>query len=133
MMDDTRGINTKYPLVFVIALGAGVLMIQMSGFMSVATGPDPTSGLESPGKLNSSAENASGIEGDASSSNDGDIVGLIISGVSNFGRLLGMYVLLPWELMDLGLPRYAAYPIGVITQILGGIALWQLAGNRVFR
>ncbi len=125
--------NTKYPLIFMLALGAGVLMVQMSGFMTVATGPDPTSGLNSPDKLNQSAKNASGIEGDASSSNDGDIVGLIIAGVTNMGKLLGMYVMLPWELNDLGLPWYAAYPLGGITQVLGGIALWQLGGSRVFR
>jgi hypothetical protein len=129
--------RTIYPVMVVLCLGTAALMLSMSGFGGLY-GPDPTDGLDSDDELQSQASNSSVDEdgefgGPSVSSGDGDIVGLIISGLSRIASLAAMVVLLPLELRDLGFPWWFAMPVGLVVQTIVGIGLVQFASGRVWR
>lgn len=135
--------RTTYPMLFIMALGVAGLMFSMSGY-SDQIGTDPTAGLGAPAELEQQAKNSSlgdqdddnqqdGFEGSAGSADDGEIVGFIISGGQAVADIMGMLVMLPWELNDMGFPWWFAWPIGLVTQIVGSIGIIQFATNRRLR
>jgi len=130
--------RTLYPVMFVLALGTAGLMFQMSGIGAVM-GPSPSEGLGAPGELQDQANqsavggNASEFQGSASTSNDGDLVGLILNGGQAIMSLAGMVVMLPFELRDMGFPAWFAFSIGPITQLVVSIGVIQFTTNRDWR
>lgn len=125
--------RTIYPLLVVMALGLAVMVVNLSGFAAV-TGVSTDPGLQADSALNDSVGDhnvSKGFNGSADSSDDSDIVGVILAGGSAIFDILGMVVLLPWELENLGLPRAFAYPVGVAGQLLAVIGGIQLVMGRV--
>lgn len=131
--------DTKIPVIFVLALAVGASMWIGSGIASEFTQTDPADGLSSPDRLEDEANDSAvsddgGFSGSVESSDDeSSIVGLIISGSHAIADIAAFVVLLPLELRNLGFPRWFAYPIGLAVQILGGVGIIQFATNRPFR
>lgn len=126
--------RTKFIVVLALALAAGTLVVQMAGFQD-SIGQDPAAGMDAGDRLekqaNESAANT-GLEGNARAS-DGDLVGIIISGVQRgVTVLIAFTALLPFTLNKMYIPWYAAYPFGVFGQVLMGIGIIQWATNRVY-
>jgi len=121
-------------IAFMLCLGAAAMAWQMSGIGAIA-GPSPNDDLQSGGELEQQANESVAEEGfdSEASTSDGDLVGVILSGVDFFAGAVGFVTLLPFELNDLGLPWYGAYPIGLVTQVIIGFAFVQAASGRVFR
>lgn len=125
--------RTIAPVVFVIALGLGALMWAGSGAGAVFD-QSPADGLSSGEEINKSSQDAPGaggeLSGDASTEGDGDIIGLVLSGIGFITSIVSFLVLLPFELANLGLPFWFAGPVGAVCQLIGGIGLVQFATNR---
>lgn len=130
--------RTLYPALVVLALGAATVMWGLGGFGALYGADDPAEGLDSGGELekqanDSAADDDNSFGGSASNSGDGDIVGLIISGLGYVADFFGMVVLLPWELAELGFPWWFAAPVGSISQLLVGLGIVQWATGRPIR
>lgn len=130
--------RTITPVLFVLALGTAALIWGMAGAGSIYGQSDPVSGMESGDAINESKNDSAvgggNFSGEASASEgEGDIVGLIVSGISNVVGFAAMVGLLPWELQRLGFPSYFAFPIGFLAQGLVGIGIVQFATNRDFK
>jgi hypothetical protein len=130
--------RTAKIVLVVAALGTATLMWGISGFGSLYGTDNPVDGLQSGERLekqaNQSAVSENGsFDSSAEGADEGDIVGIIISGTSALVSFASMAALLPFELQQLGFPRYFAYPIGLLAQAIVGIGVVQFAANRVFR
>ena len=120
---------------FMVCLGVGVMAWNLAG-MSAVVGPSATDDLQTGGELERQANDSAANQGFNSSTGDtgdGDLVGVILTGIGSLASVLRFAVLLPWELERLGLPWFGAYPIGLAAQLILSIAFVQAASNRVFR
>lgn len=130
--------RTIYPVLLVLALGTASLIWGLSGIAAVYTENDPIEGSEAGDAVEGQAgQSAAGEEGDFEASARGDdsdnLVGVVFSGIDAIVSFASMVALLPFELQNLGFPRYFAYPIGVLAQGLVGIGIVQFASGRVYR
>lgn len=126
--------RTKGPILLVIALGMAAMMWGMAG-VDEAYSSDSIDDLQSADELQSEANQSAvndSFEGQAGQTDDGDIVGLIVSGLSSVARFAGMVALLPVELRNLGAPWWFAFPIGVTAQAIVGIGIIQFGTGRLF-
>ena len=127
-------VNSSGVWIAAVSIAVGALMWQMAGFSAVV-GPSPADSLESGQEFNKTANNSSvntGFGGDAQSS-DGSLVGLSLSAISAAFNLIGFGVLLPWELHTLGLPWWAAWPLGILGWTLLSFGLLQFARGGAWR
>jgi hypothetical protein len=121
------------PILAVLSIAIAAMMVGMSGFEG-AVGQDPTDGLQSDDELESQAGDGpaggGNFTGDAGGSNDGDIVGVIISAGSSFASFGAFAVLLPLELNRMGFPWFFALPIGLGGQLVASIAIIEAFSGR---
>lgn len=125
--------RTTFPLALVLCLGIALLMFQGSGFNALV------SGSQEPGQLGDAVEkqaDSSAVQQDQdldvsrTSSGDGTIAGLILSGGSGIVSVVGLVAKAPITLQRLGFPGWFAVPIGFGFYILGAIGLFQLVSGR---
>jgi hypothetical protein len=124
--------NTKIFYVVFISIAIGGLMWQLAGFGGLFAGQSPGDTLDSTDQVNESARNApveDNFTSDASPQ-DGNLVGTIISGIGTLFDIFGLVVFLPGEIMALGMPRWAARPLGNLATLMISIGLVQLAIGR---
>ena len=126
--------RTTYPVVVVLAIAMVAAMISMSGFWGavglVDDQPAASAAVnESAGDYNPNT----GFAGEANTQNDGDIVGLILSGGGDAFDLLGLVNLLPNTLMWLGFPAWFANPLGWAGSILAFLGGVQFVLGRVLQ
>jgi hypothetical protein len=126
--------RTIFPIAVVLSLAAAAMLINLAGLGAVL-GPNPAAGVSGADQLNASGQDSpasedGSLEGSASSADDGDIVGLIISGIAGIVDGAAFVVLLPWQLQSLGFPYFFAWPVGMLGQTIVGWGLFQLATNR---
>jgi len=124
--------KTKIFYIAIVSIAIGGLMWQMAGFGALFAGQSPGGQLGSTDKINESAEDSAiegNFTGDANPDN-GNLVGLILSGGQRMIELLGLVVFLPFELMTLGLPEWAARPIGQMAIIFLSIGAIQFIVGR---
>lgn len=127
--------DTKFVYVAVLAIAIGGLMWQLAGFADLFAAESPGEGLDSPANASQQADDSvidDNFSGNAQPSS-GDLVGLIVSGITNIFKMAMMVVFLPGELAELGLPDWAAQPVGTLATILISVGLVQFASGRVFR
>lgn len=121
-----------FPVLVVLTIGVAAAMVTASGFAAVWGAPPPQVDKasdqvdESAGNLN---PNSGPVAGPVSSS-ESDVVGLITSGLGAMTDLAGAVVLFPITLMQLGMPAWAAVPLGSVAEILVGVSLIEFATNR---
>jgi hypothetical protein len=121
------------PIVLMLCLGVAAMMVGMSGF-EAAVGENPTDGLESDDELqNQSGDGPAGggnFSGAAGSSDDGDIVGVIISAGGALASFANFVVFMPLELKRMGFPWFFALPIGLGSQVVASIAVIEAFAQR---
>lgn len=127
--------DTKAVYMATVAIAVGALMWQLGGFAAafdnVGPGEELESGDEFEEDANSSAvRNETG--GDVNKESD-NLVGLALSGIGAFFGLLELVVFLPFELSRLGLPWFAAWPLGLFGWTVTSIGLLQIASGKVFQ
>jgi len=132
--------RTLYPLVLVVAMGLATMMLVGSGAAGYfhQGGGDTT--LQESVQENASSGPIGGdapgdaLEGSAESENNpGSIVGLVVAGSQLMTSMLSMVTLLPFELEQMGFPRWAALPVGLAVQLLASISVIQFVSGRVLR
>jgi hypothetical protein len=126
--------RTTYPLALVVCIAIVAAVVSLSGFWGAVGLVDDRPGAsqavnQSAGEYNPNE----GLDGEAAAQDDGNIVGLILSGGSDTFDLLSLINLLPNTLMWLGMPRFAALPLGWAGQILAFIGGIQFALGRVLQ
>jgi hypothetical protein len=130
-------VRTARIVLVVAALGTASLMWGLGGLGDLYGETNPVGDLQSGDEVERQADESAVVDngsfsGSASRSDD-SIVGLIVSGASAITDFAAMVALLPLELQRLGLPRYAAYPLGLIAQAVVGIGVVQFATGREWR
>lgn len=130
--------RTLYFILVVFALGTAGMIWSLSGIGGVYGPTDPIGDTESADALeaqaaNSSANNSGSLNGSARAGDDANLIGVIITGISTIVNFGGTVVLLPFELQNLGFPRYFAYPVGLLAQAFVGIGIVQWATNRFYQ
>jgi hypothetical protein len=129
--------DTKAVWVASFSLAVAVLMFSMSGLGPALTnGTGPADELESGEKFEKEVDQngsvSQGFGGEVNENSD-SLTGLALGGVSAFFGWVGVLALLPLELNRLGLPYWAAYPLGLLFQAMIGIGLVQFAAGRILR
>lgn len=129
--------DTKLPVILVLSLAVAAAMWGGSGIAADLT-TNPAGDLQSDGNFEEEANDSSisddgEFEGPVASNEEGNIVGLIISGGRSIAGVFALAVLLPGELIALGIPAWAALPLGLLAQMIVGIGIIQFVTGRVFR
>ena len=123
--------RTKSILGVVLCFGVAFAMIGGSGLGGAIFGeaPDEHDTID---VIEDNAENASvdeddggGLVADVAGDSEPTLVGVAISAGQFAASLVGAVVLLPITLMQLGMPTYAAVPLGGMAQIVAFIGLAQ--------
>lgn len=120
------------PVMLVLVIGVAAAMVTSSGFAAVWGAPPPQVQDASERVEDNASDlnpNNSPISGPVSSS-ESEIVGLITSGLGTIVSLAGAVVLFPLTLMQLGMPAWAALPLGSVAEILVGVSIIEFATNR---
>lgn len=116
-----------------LCLGVVAIMWTGSG-LSGELGASSVDELESGGaveeRANNSELNSDEISADSTQIDDGSIFGLIVTGLRSVVRLFTIVLLLPLEIEKLGVPWWAAYPLGLLAQIIASIVVVIVAMNR---
>lgn len=124
--------DTKVFYAGIMAIAIGAAMWQLGGFADLFSASSAGEDLESGSKIEDEA-NGSAIDGkfqgDASST-DGNLVGMIISGGAEIFSIAAFVLYLPGEIAELGLPEYAAQPVGSLAAIMISIGVIQFVTNR---
>lgn len=124
--------KTKVFYIAIVSIAIGGLIWQMGGFGALFTGQSPGGQLGSSDQIQEDANNSAiegNFTGDANPDN-GNLVGLILSGGQRIMDLVGLIVFLPYELMALGLPDWAARPIGQMSVLFISIGVIQMIIGR---
>lgn len=121
--------------VFALALGVSFSIVTATGLAGVLGADRAPDGSKVEGQLeqaNESApiDNPGEFTGGISQTGDANLIGLIITGFGLISDIVVGVALLPITLANLGLPLYAAVPIGLFTQAVTGIGLVEFATNR---
>jgi len=127
--------NAKIFYVMIVSIAIGGMIWQMGGFGSLFAGQSPGEQLDSSDEINESAESSAvdgNFTGDANPDN-GNLVGLILSGGRRIIDLMALVLLLPYELMALDLPSWAAKPLGTMVTIFAGLGVIQFIVGRYLR
>lgn len=126
--------RSTYPLAAVFALGLAVAFFAGSGFNGLVVGEQETSVYDT---INDQENKSSAAQGNFSASRSGDdegsIVGFVVGGARSIVKFATLVGLLPLTLVDIGFPKWFAYPVGTITNILLSIGLIQFVTGRILK
>jgi len=131
--------RTLYPILVVVALGTATLIWGISGFGDIYGQDDPIEGSNAGDQLRQQADDSAASDNGSfnasarSGTENDNIVGVILSGISFIVSFATMVALLPLELMNLGFPAYFAAPVGLLAQAIVGVGIVQFATNRYYR
>jgi hypothetical protein len=124
--------RTITPVLLVFAIAAASLMLAGSGFAG-AWGAEPPQTAAAQSQLNQSAGQANPNDNPISgpvSSGESDIVGLIANGLGSIVDFAGAVILLPITLVQMGFPKWFAYPLGSVAYIIAGVGVIEFGTNR---
>ena len=123
--------QTKHVLGVVLCFGVAFSMLAGSGVGAAVFGENPED-HETTRAIDDIAEDAAvdeddegGLSAEVAGDSEPTLVGVAISGGQFAVQLVASVALLPLTLMQLGLPGYAAVPIGGMAQIVALIGLVQ--------
>jgi len=128
--------DTRIFYIAAIAIAVGGLFWQMGGFADLFAAESPGDHLETGEHLRDQANESvvtGNFSGDTRTDSSGGLVGMALSGGSAILDMIGMAVNAPYELAELGLPGWAAKPVGALATLFLSIGFIQFITNRVFR
>ena len=130
--------RTTPAVLMVFAFATGVLLFQLSGVAGLFGVGDPASDLQSGDALaeetedNILEEQDDGEDFNPDTRGEDNLVGFIISGFGIVFSYVRLVVLMPIEMRNLGAPRWAAYPIGLLLQTIVLFGVAQFASGRLW-
>lgn len=130
--------RTTPVLIMVFAFATGALIFQIAGIGGMFGAADPSSDLQTPGEFEEEAsdnplnEEEDGERFDPDTRGEDNVVGFIISGFSLVFSYARLVVLFPIELQNIGVPRFAAYPVGLLMQAVLVFGIAQFASGRIW-
>jgi hypothetical protein len=132
--------RTTPALLIVFAFAAGTLMFQLAGVGALFGASDPSDDLtsgeefaeEGEDNILEDQEGEDNEEFQPDTRGSDNLVGFIISAFGIVFNYVQLVVLFPIELQNIGLPRWAAYPIGLITQTIAVFGVAMFASGRVW-
>lgn len=107
-----------------------------SGFNAIV-GVDNAGGDQATDELQDQADDSAvdeeeDVEGSRAASDEGSLVGVIISAGQSIMEITTMVALLPLTLRNLGFPAWFAAPIGSLVYVVSGIGILQFITGRVY-
>jgi len=131
--------RTRGVLLIVICFAAGTLIFNMSGLAAIYQSGTPVEDLDSGGELEQRT-NETALDGTSEGSDpfgadargSDSLLGFVIASLGIVFQFLTLIVLFPAELSTLGLPWWAAYPIGIVMQTIALFGLAQFAAGRIW-
>lgn len=128
--------DTKFPLIAILSIAVGVAIYQASGAAAILGNNGPSDDLQSGDEFrdNVSEHNVEdeGIQGNVNPEADSDIVGVILGGFGQFIGILTFPGMLSSEMAALGLPLFAAVPLGLLGNLFIYIGAFQVITNRMY-
>jgi hypothetical protein len=129
--------NTKFPVVLVLVIGASVLIFQLSGAVALLDNTSArnfdSGAIVQDQNGNYSIENESAYGGQVNAEADSNIAGVIIGSIPRMLGLLAVPGILGSELQTLTpAPWYVAQPIGGLFNIIVYIGGFQIVTGRYF-
>lgn len=123
----------------VLSLGVAFALLAGSGIGASVFGANPGD-AESVSTLEDIGEDADvggegeggGVNADVAGDNEPTLVGFALSGGQFIVQMVGAVGLLPITLTRLGLPNYAAVPMGLTAQAIATVGLFQFLRTGVF-
>jgi hypothetical protein len=127
--------RTTLPLVIVLAMMITAGFFAGSGFNGLVDGEANIDPLEQEVEERSadSVTGSGNFSASRSGTEDGSIVGLVVSGAQDVIEFTSLVVLLPITLQQIGFPVWFALPIGAVLQIIVSIGVLQFITGRVYR
>lgn len=127
--------RTIAALVFVLALGVSFSIVSATGLAGVLGADRAPDGSQVEKNLGSSAGQSpvgdpDSLTGGVSQTGDANLVGVIITAGGLASDFAVGVLLLPVTLSNLGLPLYAAAPLGLFIQTITGIGVIEFFINR---
>lgn len=127
--------RTIAALVFVLALGVSFSIVSATGLAGVLGADRAPDGSQVEENLNSSAGQSplgdqDSLTGGISQTGDANLIGVIITAGGLAADFAIGVLLLPVTLSNLGLPLYAAAPLGLFIQTITGIGVIEFFINR---
>lgn len=124
----------------VLCVGLAFSLLSGSGIGAAVFGESPdgdqtTRALEDiagDADIEEDAEGGGGLAADIGGDNEPTLVGVALSGGQFAASLVGAVALLPVTLIQLGMPAYAAVPLGGMAQIVALIGLVQFVRGTEF-
>jgi hypothetical protein len=121
--------------VFVLALGVSFSIVSATGLAGVLGADRAPDGSEVEQNLNESAGQSpagddDSLAGGVSQTGDANLIGVIITAGGLISDFAVGVLLLPVTLNRLGLPWYAAAPLGLLAQTITGIGVIEFFTNR---
>lgn len=128
--------RTLYPLAVILCIGLMAAFFAGSGFNAIvgAGGGGAAGEIQEnvDGVANESSVNGS-LDGSTQGAGDSTIVGMVLSSAGEIGRILGLIVMMPMTLIDLGFPAWFAIPIGSVVTIIASVGFIQFVTGRTWR
>jgi hypothetical protein len=130
--------KTKAPMLFVMAVLVVGMAWQSAGVnaaLGVSNSKSPASGIDT-GALNDTADNQNveeGLEGAASGSDDGGLIGIAISSGQAVVNIIAVVAMLPIVLDNMGMMGAWAVPLGLLGQLIAFVGIAQFVSNRDLR
>jgi len=127
--------RTIAALVFVLALGVSFSIVSATGLAGVLGADRAPDGSQVEQNLDNAAgqspvDNPDKLAGGIAQTGDANLIGVIITAGDLVAGFLTGVILLPVTLSNLGLPLYAAAPLGLFIQTISGIGLIEFFTNR---
>jgi hypothetical protein len=127
--------RTNVIFAMLLSFGVAGALITGSGFAALIGQGDPVGTVDdrvSEQANESTLENGS-VSGEKAPGDDASIISLVISGGQRIAEVIGMVVLLPMTLINLGFPPWFAVPVGAPATIIASIGVVQFVTGRVLR
>jgi len=127
--------RTIAALVFVLALGVSFSIVSATGLAGVLGADRAPDGSQVEQNLDESAGQSpvgddDALAGGVSQTGDANLIGVIITAGELAADFAAGVILLPVTLSNLGLPLYAAAPLGLFIQTITGIGVIEFLSNR---
>jgi hypothetical protein len=127
--------RTTFPFVLVLALAITGGFFAQSGFNDIIDGEanvEPlTENVEQ--AANESPAGTGNFTADRGGTDEGSVVGLIVSGAQDTLNFVQLALLLPITIRELGFPGWFAFTIGPSLQLIVSIGILQFVTGRQFR
>lgn len=124
--------RTLVPIAIVLAFALTAAFFAGSGFNSIVDGGNDMQDLQDNVDDSVNVTRDSQVSGDRGRG-ESSIVGIVIGSASVIRDLVGLALLLPIKLESIGFPRWFAFPVGSVLEIVLIVGFVQFVTGRVWQ